>query len=179
MTVRPLAPVLLAAALFGCAPAPTSQPSVADVPVTASDEQAGFRLELVLPRVNYRVGEEITGRAVLTAVAPIEVAGSGSGLIGFSLHDVDRGRSVLGGQDSDCRAYGLDPQNPYSTGLIKSGGYDPADPSEDWIEAFLRDPVYRLPAGTWEIEVWTSFLGRGCEPPAIDLSAKVRIVVTD
>ena len=63
--------------------------------------------------------------------------------------------------------------------MKKSGGYSPDDPADDFIEAFLSDPIYRLPAGTWEIQAWTNFLGQGCTPPATELRTSVRITVTD
>ena len=109
----------------------------------------------------------------------VEVAGAAGGLIGFSLVDVDGPRDVGGGQDAACAPYGLDPANPITTALTKSGGYSPDDPADDFIEAFLSDPIYRLPAGTWEIQAWTNFLGQGCTPPATELRTSVRITVTD
>ena len=93
--------------------------------------------------------------------------------------DVDGPRDVWGGQDLSCAAYGLDPQTPFTTGLQKSGGFDPDDPADDFIEAFLTDPIYRLPAGTWEIHAWSNFLGQGCNLPETRLNTRVQIVVTD
>ena len=170
----------LALVLISCGPAPRPSPSEAEA-VVAFDEQGQFRLELELPKTTFAAGEPITGVARLQFAGPggIEVAGSGGGLIGFSLIDVEGPRDVGGGQDASCAAYGLDPQTSFTTGLTKSGGFDANNPADDFAQAFLNDPVYRLPAGTWEIEAWSTFLGKGCELPETKLSTSVRIVVTD
>ena len=173
--------VMAVAALAACSPAPSPEPSSAVEPVIAADEDGLFRLELELPKATYAAGEPIEGVARLRygGQGGVEVAGPAGGLIGFSLVDVDGPRDVGGGQDAACAPYGLDRANPITTALTKSGGYSPDDPADDFIEAFLKDPVYRLPAGTWEIQAWTNFLGQGCTPPVTELSTSVRITVTD
>jgi hypothetical protein len=140
-----------------------------------------FRLELELPKAMYAAGEPIEGVARLRFAGPgvVEVAGSGSGLIGFSLLDVDRNRGLGYGMTDDCAPYEFDAGNPYTAGLTKSGGFDTQNPDDDWIEAFLSDPVYRLPAGTYDIGATASFLGKGCELPTTNLTTSVRITVTD
>ena len=176
-----LAAIVAAVALAACGSTPAPEPSSADAPVIAADEEGPFRLELELPKATYAAGEPIEGVARLRygGQDAVEVAGAAGGLIGFSLVDVDGPRDVGGGQDAACAPYGLDPANPITTALTKSGGYSPDDPADDFIEAFLKDPVYRLPAGTWEIQAWTNFLGKGCALPATELSAQVRITVTE
>jgi hypothetical protein len=176
-----LGTVMAVAALAACGPAPAPEPSGAGEPVISADENGLFRLELELPKATYAAGETIEGVTRLRYAGPgaIEVAGATGGLIGFSLIDVDGPRDVGGGQDAACAPYGLDPANPITTPLTKSGGYSPDDPADDFIEAFLSDPIYRLPAGTWEIQAWTNFLGQGCMPPETSLSTSVRITVTD
>ena len=171
---------MAAAELAACGPAPAPE-STAAVPVIAADGEGLFRLELEVAKATYAAGETIEGLARLRYAGPgaIEVAGAAGGLIGFSLLDVDGPRDVRGGQDAACAPYGLDPANPITTALTKSGGYSPDDPADDFIEAFLSDPIYRLPAGTWEIQAWTNFLGQGCTPPETRLSTSVRISVTD
>jgi hypothetical protein len=166
--------------LLACGPAPTPSPTAAE-PVIAFDEQGKFRLELELPKTTYAAGEPIDGMARLRFAGPggVEIAGPAGGPIGFALIDVDGPRDVGGAQDAACAPYGIDPGQPFTTGLVKSGGFSPDDPADDFIEAFLNDPVYRLPAGTWDIQAWSSFLGKGCELPETRLNASVRIVVTD
>jgi hypothetical protein len=172
---------MAAAALAGCGPAPAPEPSSAAEPVISADQNGPFRLELELDKATYAAGEPIEGVARLRYAGQggLEVAGAAGGLIGFSLLDVEGPRDVGGGQDAACAPYGLDPANPITTALTKAGGYSPDDPADAFIEAFLNDPIYRLPAGTWEIQAWTSFLGQGCTPPETRLSTSVRISVTD
>jgi hypothetical protein len=172
---------MAAAALAACGPAPAPEASSAAEPVISAVENGLFRLELELNKATYAAGEPIEGVARLRYAGQggLEVAGAAGGLIGFSLLDVDGPRDVGGGQDAACAPYGLDPANPITTALTKSGGYSPDDPADDFIEAFLNDPVYRLPAGTWEIQASTSFLGQGCTPPETRLSTSVRISVND
>ena len=176
-----LGTVMALASLAACGPAATPTPSGAVAPVIAADEDGLFRLELELPKATYAAGEPIEGitRLRYGGQGAVEVAGAAGGLIGFSLVDVDGPRDVGGGQDAACAPYRLDPANPITTALTKSGGYSPDDPADDFIEAFLNDPIYRLPAGTWEIQSWTSFLGQGCTPPVTELRTSVRITVAD
>ena len=174
--------LVVAVAFFiaACGPSLTPSPSGAAEPVIAFDEQGQFRLELELPKATYAAGEPIEGIARLRYAGPgaVEIGGGG-GLIVFSLNEVDGPRDVGGGQDLVCNTFALDPVNPFTTVLTKSGGFSQDDPNRVFIESFLKDPEYRLPAGTWDIQASTQFLGKGCELPATDLSAAVRIVVTD
>jgi hypothetical protein len=158
----------------GDAAAPTDPPG----PARAVDVAGQLTLELTLSKDRYAVGEPIDGSAsiVSTGAAPIGIA-SGSPLIVFSLIDPTGVHTVLGGQDSMCESRTLNPGEPVVQPLSKSGGFDPEDPSQDWIENFLTDPVYRLPAGVWEIRAQAGVLGSECTLPAIDLEAVVRISV--
>jgi hypothetical protein len=170
--------VAMALLVVACGPAPTPSPSGAGEPVIAFDEQGQFRLELELPKGTYSAGEPIEGIARLRFAGPgaTDIAGSGSGLIMTSLVDAD-GTVLTGGQTADCAQYTVDPVNPFTTGLVKSGGFLPGDPSDDFIEAFLKDPVFRLPAGHWAIQASADFFGPECEPPRIQLTATLPIVV--
>jgi hypothetical protein len=167
---------LVVALVAGCgdATASTDPPG----PARAVDVAGELTLELTLSKDRYAVGEPIEGSAsiVTTGAAPMGIA-SGSPLIVFSLIDPAGVHTVAGGQDSMCESRTLNPGEPVVQPLSKSGGFDPEDPSQDWIEAFLTDPVYRLPAGTWEIRAQAGVLGWECKLPAIDLEAVVRISV--
>ena len=166
--------------MVACGPAPTPSPAAAE-PVIAFDELGRFRLELEFPKATYASGEEIEAVARLRFAGPgaIEVAGPAGGLIYFSLEEVDGHRGAGFAHDDACAAYGIDAAEPYTSGLVRSGATFPGDPNRAFIEAFGDDPVYRLPAGTWDIKAWSSFVGKGCNPPETELGASVRIVVTD
>ena len=171
--------IAIALLLVACGEAPTPSPRAAES-VVAFDEQGLYRLELELPKATYAAGETIEGIARLRFAGPgaTDIAGSGSGLIVTSLVDAD-GTVLTGGQTLDCSPYTIDPANPLSTGLVKSGGYSPDDPADDFIEAFLKDPVFRLPAGNWAIQASSDFQGKDCAPPRIQLATSIQIVVTD
>jgi len=68
---------------------------------------------------------------------------------------------------------------PLTTGFVKSGGYVPDDPTDDFVESFLKDPIFRLPAGNWGVEASAEFFGEGCNLPQIKLMTRVPIVVTE
>jgi hypothetical protein len=170
---------VLALVLVSCGPPQTPEPTEAES-VVSFDEQGPFRLELELPKATYAAGEPIEGLARLRFAGPgsAEIAGSGSALIVTALADAN-GTVLTGAATADCAPYTIDPATPFTTGLEKSGGFLPDDPSDDFIEAFLKDPVFRLPAGNWAIQASSEFAGHGCTPPMIKLSVTVPIVVTD
>jgi len=63
---------------------------------------------------------------------------------------------------SDCRPYemvrGESANSPYE----KSGAWSDSDPNAAAIQAFLRDPVFRLPAGAYVVRAtFSGYLG-GC-----------------
>ena len=171
--------LLLVLGLAACSSAPTPTAGVAQ-PVVAFDEEGPFRLELELPKTTYAAGEPIDATARLRFAGPgsIEIAGSGSALIVTALVDSD-GTVLTGAATSDCAPYTIEPASPFTTGLVKSGGFRPDDPSDDFIEAFLEDPVFRLPTGSWGIQASSEFAGKGCTPPTVELSVTVPITVTD
>ena len=166
--------------LVACGSAPTTSPSAATQPLIAVDEQGPFRLELELPRAVYAAGEPIAVVARLRFAGPgsIDIAGSGSGLIITSLLDAD-GTALTGAATADCAPYTIDAAAPLTTGFVKSGGYVPDDPTDDFVESFLKDPIFRLPAGNWGVEASAEFFGEGCELPQIKLTTRVPIVVTE
>jgi hypothetical protein len=170
--------VVLALMLVACGT--TSTPSPTAVEPIAFAEEGPFRLELELPKTTYAPGEPVEGIARLRFAGPgsIEIAGSGSALIVTALVDAD-GMVLTGAATADCAQYTIDPATPFTTGLVKSGGYLPDDPSDDFVEAFLKDPVFRLPVGKWGIQASSEFLGQGCTPPSVKLSATVPIIVSD
>jgi hypothetical protein len=176
--------ILLVALLLvpvACGPSPTASPGGQAGPVVLMNEGGPFRLEFELPKTSFAAGEPIDGVARLRYAGPgsIGVAGPAGGLINFSLIEIDGPRDVGSAQDAACASYTLDAASPLTTELRKSGGYSADDPNQDFAEAFLNDPVYRLPAGTWELEAFSEFLAERCTPPAMRLSAKFQIVVTD
>ena len=166
--------------LVACGTSPTTSPTGVPQPVTAMDEQGPFRLELELPSTVYAPGEpiEVVARLRFAGPGSTVIAGSGSGLITTSLLDAD-GTALTGAATADCAPYTLDAAVPLTTGFVKSGGYVPDDPTDDFVESFLKDPIFRLPAGDWGVEATAEFFAEGCNLPQIKLTTRVPIVVTE
>ncbi|HLY50774.1 MAG TPA: hypothetical protein VKR21_16420, partial [Solirubrobacteraceae bacterium] len=127
--------------------------------------------------------QPIEGSASLSVDAPIEVGGSGEGLVGFKYDEVGGlDRHVEGAWTLDCRPYQLAPGQPVSSKLTKTGGYDPQASGAAFYASFFTDPVVRLPAGTWTITALASFTDyssdQACKLPSHALSAPITIHVT-
>jgi hypothetical protein len=68
---------------------------------------------------------------------------------------------------------------PLTQPFQKSGGFPGNDPRADSFTAFMRDPVLRLPSGTWHIYA-VGGVGPGCAQlpsPSASLEAELTIVV--
>jgi predicted small lipoprotein YifL len=142
-------------------PSPGASPS----PVIRSATDGTFELVITSPSQTWTAGETIELTAELTYVggaASVEVTGSGSGLVGFSLEQLDGGLDVSGVSTSDCRPYQLTQGQAMSRGYQKSGGASDSDPNAAAILAFIRDPVFRLPAGSFVVRATFSGTLGGC-----------------
>jgi hypothetical protein len=169
----------------GCAaPAATAAPPAGPLATAppAAEVDGLFRLELALPRTEWRAGEAITGTATLSyaGAAPTTVYGSGSGVIAFSYAEVGGSRRVEPVWTADCAPHPLGPAAPITAGLYGSGVVSGTEPDADFLRSFLAsDPgVVRLPAGTWDVSAVTMFLdGEGCSGANHEMTATVRIEV--
>ncbi|HEY4752701.1 MAG TPA: hypothetical protein VIH37_05400, partial [Candidatus Limnocylindrales bacterium] len=150
----------LLAVVAGCAIAPSGPP--ATPPPPAAEVDGPFRLELALPRTDWRAGEAITGTATLSyaGAAPTTVYGSGVGVIAFSYAEVGGTRRVDPAWTADCTPHPIGPAAPITAELSKSGAVGGTEPDADFLRSFLTtDPgVVRLPAGTWDVSAVTMFL---------------------
>jgi hypothetical protein len=173
------AAALIAAACAG--PAATAiTPATAPSPAAQTDGL--FRLELALPRTEWRSGEAITGTATLSyaGAAPTTVYGSGGGVIAFIYAEVGGSRRVDPVWAADCGPHPIGPAAPITAGLSKSGAVGGTEPDADFLRSFLEtDPgIVRLPPGTWVVSAVTMFLdGEACSGASHDLTATVRISV--
>lgn len=162
------------AAVAACTAAP------GPLPVEVTDSDAEFRLTIIAPRTIYRSDEPIEVRATLTYIGPAavaEVAGSGSGVVGFRLEDLEGPLDQEPISTSDCVphhfARGVALQVPFQ----KSGGWSADDANAAFWKAFFDDPVLRLPAGRWRITAVASFAGRECSDDQHLLEAPLELVV--
>jgi hypothetical protein len=138
-----------------------------------------YKLELVLPRLTWNVGDPISGTAILslTDSQPTKVTGA-SELIAFAFDEVGGIRHVAPIWAQSCVLYALDPATPQSVALDKSGAFQGNEPDADFLRSFFADPEIHLPAGTWDITAIASFSEGSCGAPTHTIQATVRIHIT-
>ena len=176
-----------------CAPGPTSTtPTGAPAtpsggtpaPTSSADGQAQdrvFRVTVHVGRQTYRTTEAIDLLATLTYLGPDSrsvVVGSGSGLVGFTLRQLDGHLEIGWAMTSDCHIYSMDRDVVVPTQYVKSGGFADTDPDAAFMRAFLADKLLHLPAGTWQVDaVLDAYVGScGGERHQLTASALVQIV---
>src|SRR5262245_54310013 len=157
----------LALALLACAsstaasitPASPSPSGASGPPAgSAAADSGAFHLELVLPRVEWKSDEPLTGMASLSfeGETPIKISGASS-VLGFGYAEVDGTHVVNPAWRSVCATYDLEPATPIIEALTKSGGFSDEDPDVAWLRSFLTAPEVRLPAGTWDVTAVAEF----------------------
>ena len=147
---------------------------------TSATTDGRFRLELVLPHVDWRVGVPIAGSAILSLLdgPATTLYGSGHDLIVFSYDEVGGERRSGVGSTADCIPHPIDVANPISLPLAKSGGVSGSEPDAAWLRSFLADPQIELPAGIWDITAIATFSdGTACAGPWYTMQAMQRITV--
>lgn len=146
---------------------------------TATD--GPFRLELVLPHLDWQADEPIVGGMAILSYsgsAVTAISGSGNNLINFSYAEVDGTRRLDPMPTADCMAYQLDPATPINQDLSKVVTISIQDPNPDFLRSFTADPDVRLPAGTWDITAVTFFYeGAGCTGTEHSMKATLRVIV--
>lgn len=175
-----LAGIALALVACGEEPPPPSRSAtpIASGPAAEVVRDA-FRLTIAAAAATYRVDEPIVIRTVLAYAGPapsIQVAGSGSGLVGFSLEQLDGPIVVGAAGTSDCAPWTLK-RGDNLIAFQKSGGYSADDPQADFFARYLNDPLLRLPAGRWRITALASLARPGCDGGGVNLSASVEVTV--
>jgi len=147
----------------------------------ASDTAGAFTLELTMPHLDWKAGEPMVASSAVLLVrsnAPVTVYGPRD-IIAFGYAEVGGKRSFGPGFDTICSPTNLDPTTPNNVPLSKSGGYDPSNPNDAWIEPFLNASGVQLPAGTWDVTAEAPFYERpACSAGAHDLHATLRVVVS-
>jgi hypothetical protein len=151
------------------------------VPFQARSVSGPFVLTLQSPRDIWEANKPIELVATLAYQGESEavaLAGSGSGLIGFSIKELTGQRAVMGAQTSDCRFYQMQRLVPITTHYIKSGGITETDPDPAWIRSFLQDRLFRLPAGRWEVTAYSDFFEQTCGMDQIRHQIRVSLELT-
>ena len=172
--------VVALALLAACGSQPDGSAS-ADGPGRDIARDGAFVLTISTPRVLYASGEPIEIGATLTYVGPLETvaaSGSGSGLVGFAIDELDGTRDQLPSATSDCAAYEFTRNEAMSVPFTKSGGYDLTEPDGQFWQQFFKDPQLRLPRGRWRISAVTDFTTPGgCQGEKHALRASVDLLV--
>lgn len=147
---------------------------------SASTTDGSFRLELVLPHLDWKASDAITGTAILSFAgsAPTTVYGSGSSVINFSYVEVGGTRRVDPVWTADCAPHSIDPATPINEPLGRSGAMPNDDPNAAFLRSFLTAPDTRLPVGTWDITALAIFTeGVACEGGPHSMTATMRVTV--
>jgi hypothetical protein len=171
--------------LSACAaPMPSETGSPPDLgPVVGEDRANGFTLTLSAADDHVAAGEEIEVIATLghDMARDVELSGSGSGVVFFSVRRVEDGlTSGLPVMTGDCARHVIPAGAPIEVAFVKSGGFSPDDPNADFLDLYFSDPVLTLPPGTWRIDASTvATLGEDCIGEAVELATSVEVVVED
>lgn len=180
-TAAPVLAILVALTTSGCsATAPTPhgpQLSPTGQSASASAVDGPFTLVFEFPTATWQAGMPITGKATLSYAGPggLVLWGSGAGVIGMSLSEVNGTRAIGVAFTADCAQHPISPNAPVVTGLVKSGGWSDTNPNAAFDRAFFADKEYRLPAGDWDLTAEAEFLVGQCALPDHTLKATVRL----
>jgi hypothetical protein len=162
-------------------PSPSPSAPAQAVPIERVSGDAEFLLTMRVGSARYRAGEPIDIAWTLTYRGPkdgIDALGSGSGLIGLSLAQLEGPLRIESAMSADCRPYRFLRGEAVPVPYRKSGAYSAADPNAAFYKAYFDDPVVRLPAGTWKLTAATEFAtGEGCTPPWHRFRLEMTIVV--
>ena len=174
--------LLLVAGLLVVACGSPADPSTLDAPARSEAVDGRFGLAFELPRTTWTTREAVEGQAALLLLGNgrTEIGASGAGPIAFSIIEVGGARAMGAASTADCATHVLSATEPITSRITKSGGWSEDDPNAAFYEAFFADPALHLPPGTWDITAVATFIeGRGCAGASHDLSATIRITVTD
>jgi hypothetical protein len=175
-----------AALLGGCvattSPTPPSPqiagPSVAETAAgTVSDH--GFTLSAVAEPTRLRAGEQILVETSLTndGARPVTLAGSGTAIVMFTVTRLEDGlTSGPPWVTSDCVPYLFGAGQRLDVPFQKLGA---VSGNEELMEAYYADPDLTLPAGTWQIDVFTSASFDDCGGEQLDLSLSLIVNVDE
>ena len=139
-----------------------------------------YRLELVMPRLAWKTGDPISGKADLELTTSLSKTLSDAGqLIVYSFSEVGGTRHFGPLSTLECKPVVLDPATPLGVSLYKQGAIDAAGADADFQRAFMADPDIHLPAGTWDITAIANFNdGTDCTGPSHTLKTTLRVTVT-
>jgi hypothetical protein len=151
--------IALVAILGGVLLAPHQLPAAAAVG-RASD--GPFTLEITSTKSVYGAGEPIEISATLTYGGPeasVDISHGHLTPLGFGIVEAVNGITLAPAWRLSCESTTLVRDVRLTHGFTKSGGSSGSDPS---FQAFMEDPVLRLPRGTWHVYAVASFAEGSC-----------------
>ena len=167
-------------------PSPTIDPA-APTPETAPDPSGGvvsdiatggtYQLELRSEKAVYLESDaiDITGAFSYGGNVPIEVQGFKPLVFGVAepVYGIDLDMATT----LECNHETLDPGERIEGPFVKGGGVPTSDPEYDFKLAYLQDPVFRLPRGTWHIRLAGWLYEDDCGTAKTTLSTAIEITV--
>ena len=149
--------------------------------VRVTDRQGDFLLEFTASSRTYVEDEPVIAVARFHyrgTGTGARLYGSSSGPIFFSIEQVDGDIDMTAGGHDDCPPHDFVRGRPLKTAFRKSGGYTFDDPDADFWEAFLADPLLRLPPGQYRLSALVGLhAGEGCDGPLMELRTTLEIEV--
>jgi hypothetical protein len=172
-------PLLLVVLLLtGCAGTdPTPSPGAV---VSATDRDGDFELTLSTDQTVHPAGEPIDIETVLRydgEPSDVTVWGSGSGLVVFSIGQLDGDLAMGGEKTDDCRPYEIRSGEPLSLPYAKGIAFSEDDPNAGFYMDWLNDPDFTLPAGAWRMWASADFALGACEGRPVRLDTSIVITV--
>ena len=178
--VRLVAVLVVACLVMGCG-TPLPDGSTGPATINAVTRDRDFLLVLRTSRSSWVAGEPIEVFAILRYAGGqrTEYWSSGGGPIAFGLQELGGSRHMDAIRDADCRRFEMTAADPLTMAYRKSGGFDPGDENEAFYRSFFDDPVFRLPAGRWEVTADVDlYLPPGCgEGREVKLSTSLTLRV--
>lgn len=158
---------------------PTTAPQpMTDASVAANDRVGAYTIELRSEQAVYHASDVVKVAGAFTYSGSETIDVQGFKPLVFSVLEPVYGISLSGLTTDDCNFATLEPGLRIDAPFRKSGGVSGSDPEHDFKLAYLNDPVFRLPPGTWHIVLsgsfWEDTCGGGRE---IRLSTQIEIVV--
>ncbi len=172
--------IVIVLVLTACsAPSPTRSGGEG---LRAEQSDRDFTLVISTPKATWSANEAIGVGASLRYLgdqAEGTLYGSGSGVVGFSVQELNGDKEMGAAWHDDCKTYTISPQQPISTAYRKSGGWGQEDPNAAFYDAFFADPLFHLPRGAWKLTALAMFsFGNGCgQGRKVDLRASFTITV--
>ena len=175
-------------AFAGCSDlAPGASVATSGPPIEHRAEDQGFVLVVSVPSGELVEGDPIPIETTLTwtgAAPKASIWGSGMGPVAFVVQEVGGRQRAMGGvMTADCAKKAFDRGVPLVVPVQKSTGWSGDDPNAEFYRAWQADPAFRLPAGTWRLDVSVSGYLAPCDVnadsfelrvPPIGLSVKAR-----